>query len=251
MGFETAPGFDIVHKAAIADYVRTGPREQTSPMQRRLKSSLAGCAVLVLALPAGLLPAAAHAAQGQATEAFYRCRDAKGQSHVAQNIPEPCMGLDVEVLDDRGRVIRTMPGQASMEDAAARKAAAEAAAQAAKNAAQRDQTLLATYLSIEDIERLRDQRLDLLEQQAQVTHQYIKNLRERETRLMADVQRFRPYSENENAPVLPLQLSEEIVSTVNGLQVYEQQLAKNTAEQARLKAEFGADIARFKELKGL
>jgi hypothetical protein len=38
---------------------------------------------------------------------------------------------------------------------------------------------------------------------------------------------------------------------VNGLQVYEQELAKNTTEQQRLRGEFDADIARFKELKGI
>ncbi len=219
-------------------------------MQKSREFRLTGNTVLSLALALGTVPVV-QSAPTPTVEAFYRCRDAHGQSHIGQNIPEPCMGLDVEVLDNNGRVIRTMPGQASLKEEAQRKAAAEAEVLAKKAAAQRDQTLLATYLSVEDIERLRDQRLELLEQQAQVTHQYIKNLRERESRLMKDVQRFRPYSTKPNAPVLPAQLSEEIVSTVNGLQVYEQELTKNTAEQARLKEEFGSDIERFKELKGL
>jgi len=37
---------------------------------------------------------------------------------------------------------------------------------------------------------------------------------------------------------------------VNGLQVYQQELAKNTAEQQKLRGEFDSDIARFKQLKG-
>ena len=118
-------------------------------------------------------------------------------------------------------------------------------------AANRDKTLLATYLSVEDIERLRDQRLELLVQQARVTDQYIANLRERETRLAQDVQRFRPYSDKTNAPPLPDHIAEDIVNTVNGLQVYQQELAKNTEEQQRLRSEFDSDIARFKELKGI
>jgi uncharacterized coiled-coil DUF342 family protein len=104
---------------------------------------------------------------------------------------------------------------------------------------------------VADIERLRDQRLELLDQQSRVTEQYIANLRERESRLMGDVQRFRPYSDDEAAPPVPDHIAEEIVNTVNGLQVYEQELAKNTAEREKLRTEFGADIARFKELKGL
>ena len=116
---------------------------------------------------------------------------------------------------------------------------------------QRDRTLLATYLSVADIERLRDQRIELLEQQSQVTRQYIGQLRERETRLKEDVRRFRPYSDKTNAPALPDHVAEDIVNTVNGLQVYEQQLATTTVEQERLRTNFDGEIRRFKELKGL
>jgi hypothetical protein len=46
-------------------------------------------------------------------------------------------------------------------------------------------------------------------------------------------------------------VAEEMVNTVNGLQVYQQELAKNTSEQLRLRDEFESDIARFKQLKGI
>ena len=117
--------------------------------------------------------------------------------------------------------------------------------------AQRYPTLRATYLSVADIERLRDQRLELLVQQARVTEQYVVNLKEREARLTEDVRRYRPYSDSPRAPVLPDHVAEDIVNTVNGLQVYQQALAKNTSEQQKLRGEFDSDIARFKELKGI
>jgi Domain of unknown function (DUF4124) len=201
-----------------------------------------GLALLVAATPVTL--AATKNASG---EAVYRCRDARGQSHFGQAIPEKCLEQDVEVLDSSGRVVRVIPGRRSLEQVAQQKAAEEAA----KAGAQRDRTLLATYISVADIERLRDQRLELLEQQNRVTRQYIANLREREARLLNDVQRFRPYSDAPKAQPLPDHLAEEIVNTVNGLQVYEQELTKNTAEQERLRTEFASDIARFKELKGI
>jgi len=192
-------------------------------------------------------PAALSASNPMAGDEVYRCRDARGQSHFAQAIPPACMDLDVEVLDSSGRVVRTIPGRRTLEQMAAQKAAEDAA----KAAAQRDRTILATYLSVADIERLRDQRLELLEQQSHVTKQYIVNLRERESRLIGDVQRFRPYNEAPTAPPLPDHVAEDIVNTVNGLQVYEQELAENTIEQNELRAAFDADIERFKELKGL
>jgi len=213
-------------------------------LRLRRTAALVAAALLVA-------PVAADAARKKSTplanEEVYRCRDASGRFIYGQAIPAPCMEQDIEVLDGTGRLLRVIPGRRSMEQAAAQKAQEDAV----KASAQRDRTLLATYLSVADIERLRDQRVELLEQQSRVTQQYIANLRERESRLMGDVKRFRPYNDSPKAPPVPDHLAEEMVNTVNGLQVYEQELAKNTVERDRLRAEFGADIKRFKELKGV
>lgn len=218
-----------------------------NPKHNLLLVTLASAALAVVsaqALAANRKPAKKST---NPSEVVYRCKDAKGQSYFGQNIPPECMEADIEVLDDTGRVVRVIPGRQSLEVIEAQRAA-EAAQ---KENAQRDRTLLATYLSVADIERLRDQRLDLLVQQAHVTEQYIANLRARESRLVDDVQRYRPYSSAPKAPVLPDHVAEDIINTVNGLQVYEQELAKNTAEQQQLRSEFDSDIARFKQLKGL
>ena len=207
---------------------------------------------LATALIAVLAPAQAQAVARPAKktaanqhEAFYRCKNQQGQSFVGQSIPAECMETDVEVLDSTGRMVRTIPGRRSQAQVAQQKADADAAAAAA----QRDRTLLATYLTVSDIERLRDQRVEQLEQQALVTRSYIANLRARQARLMQDVQRYRPYSDRPRAPALPEPVAAEIINTVNGLQIYEQELVKNMAEQQRLRAAFDSDIARFKELK--
>jgi hypothetical protein len=218
-----------------------------NPKQNLLLVTLASASLAVTsaqAVAASRKPVKKKAAP---TEVVYRCKDANGQSYFGQNIPPECMEADIEVLDDTGRVVRVIPGRQSLEVIEAQRAA-EAAR---KENAQRDRTLLATYLSVADIERLRDQRLELLVQQAHVTEQYIANLRERESRLVDDVQRYRPYSSAPKAPVLPDHVAEDIVNTVNGLQVYEQELAKNTMEQQQLRSEFDSDIARFKQLKGI
>lgn len=215
------------------------------------RARVAGGAVLLAiavlcALAAGVVDAATKSGSPLSTDEVYRCRSASGQRFVGQAIPPECMDADVEVIDASGRVVRIIPGRKTLEEMAAEKAAQDARAAAA----QRDKTLLATYLTVADIERLRDQRIELLEQQNVVTRQYITTLRARETRLMESVQRYRPYSPNANAPALPEQIASEIVNTVKGLQVYEQELAKNTVERARVTQEFEADITRFRELKG-
>ncbi len=216
----------------------------------RLRRALSvAAAALLLALSSAALPASRSKGTGTPLESeeVYRCRDARGQYQYSQSIPPICMNQDVEVVDKTGRVLRVIPGPQSVEQAEAQKAAEEAA----KAAAQRDRTLLATYLSVADIERLRDQRLELLEQQSRVTGQYIANLREREARLVIDVQKYRPYSDRPKAQPVPDHVAEELVNTVNGLRVYGEELARNTAERDKLRAEFDADIKRFKELKGI
>jgi len=220
-----------------------------------IRTMLAAGAVCTALLALGTSPSLAATKKkkpaSKVHEAVYRCKDANGQSHFGQSIPAVCMGRDIEVLDNTGRVVRRIDNAAVLALHAEQDELEKARARAAELAAQRDRTLLATYLSVNDIERLRDNRLEILELQSQVTSEYIENLRERETRLIQDVQRFRPYSPKPTAPPVPDHLAEEMVNTVNGLQVYQEELAKNTSEQTRLREDFERDIARFKELKGL
>src|SRR5512145_507980 len=186
-------------------------------LPRHLTRTLLLTGATGLAVAAGVTPA--HA-QGAPKEAVYRCRDARGQTHMGQAIPEVCMSRDIEVLDEAGRVVRRIESQQSAAETAKRRAIEEQRVRDAQASAQRDRTLLATYLTVADIERLRDQRVEQLEQQSRVTRQYITNLRERESRLIADVQRFHPYSDDSNSPPVPDHIAEEIINTVNGLQVY-------------------------------
>jgi hypothetical protein len=210
--------------------------------------------ILLLALVASPA-AAASKSKGKPTikpiEVAYRCKTPEGRTLIGQAIPPECMDLDVEALDEQGQVVRRIHGAAALAVQVEEKKRIDELARQKEIDAQRDRTLLATYLSVADIERLRDQRIELLEQQSQVTRQYIGQLRERETRLKEDVRRFRPYSDKSSAPALPDHVAEDIVNTVNGLQVYEQQLATTTVEQERLRTTFDGEIQRFKELKGL
>ena len=86
------------------------------------------------------------------------------------------MNLDTEVLNEqrpRGAHDRRPAIDAG---AHATEREAEAQKEAASAAQQRDRTLIETYLTVEDIERLRDQRLEQLQAQAHVTEQNIVNL---------------------------------------------------------------------------
>lgn len=201
---------------------------------------------------AGVVYAATPAAQNRhSREAFFRCKDSKGQTHYGDSMPRECAGMDTEVLNDRGMQVRLIEGEGTRLKRLQREAEEAKVRKEREQRALRDRTLTETYLTVEDIERLRDQRLEQLNAQKRVTEQNIGSLRERQTRLEAQIARFKPYSDNPNAPPLPEHLGAEIVNTVKGLRVYEESLAANRKEQEQLRETFASDIRRFKELKGL
>jgi hypothetical protein len=200
---------------------------------------------------AALASASSLAAQKSSGEAYFRCKDASGQPLYGDRMPFGCQGMDTEVLNAQGMVLRVIEGDQARAARLSREATEVKERQQKEQRQQRDRMLLETYLSVEDIERLRDQRLDMLSAQHRSTEQTVVNMRERQSRLEAQVARFKPYSDNANAPPLPDHLAEEMVNTVNSLRVYQESLKKNRDEQAEVKSTFTADIKRFKELKGL
>jgi hypothetical protein len=186
-----------------------------------------------------------------AREAFYRCRDAKGAILYADSLPPGCLGFDIEVLSERGSTLRIIEGMQSQTVRLEREATEQRALKQREVRLQWDKMLIDTYLSVADIERLRDQRLEMLESQFKITQQNIGNLRERQSRLEGQIARFKPYSDRPNALPLPDHLAEEMVNNAKGRQVYQQMLSNNNSEQIAVKAAFDAEITRFKELKGI
>lgn len=184
-------------------------------------------------------------------EAFFRCKDHDGQTHYGDSVPPECAGVDTEVLNENGMQLRVIEGEATRQKRLLREAEEAKVRKEKEQRAQRDRTLIETYLTVDDIERLRDQRIEMLDAQYRVTEQNMATLRERQTRLQTQIARFKPYSDKPNAPPLPEQLAAEMVNTVNGLRVYQESLNANRTEQTRLTESFASDIKRFKELKGL
>lgn len=204
--------------------------------------------IVVLAMACSDASAAQKSTSSHET---FRCRDRNGQTQYGDSMPQECAGLDTEVLNENGMQVRLIEGEATRQRRLLREVEEAKVRKEKDQRALRDRTLIETYLNVEDIERLRDQRLDQLDAQYRVTEQNISNLHERQTRLEAQVARFKPYSSNASAPPLPEHLGAEMVATVNGMRVYQESLSTNRKEQAAVNESFAADIKRFKELKGL
>ncbi|HYM36730.1 MAG TPA: DUF4124 domain-containing protein [Steroidobacteraceae bacterium] len=182
---------------------------------------------------------------------FYRCKDAQGKPHYSSSMPPECQGRDTDVLNERGTVISTIEGEATHAKSLARQEEEDRKLKERNEQAQTDHVLLETYLAVADIERLRDQRLELLEAQLKVAEQHIGTLHDRLEQLKQQAARFKPYNEAPNAPPLPDHIAEALINTIKSVTVDRETIQFKKNEQAELTAKFARDITRFKELKGI
>src|SRR5215831_6371057 len=180
---------------------------------------------------------------------FYRCKDAQGKMHYSSSMPPECQGRDTDILNDRGTVINTIEGEATHAKTLAREAEEAQRLKERNDRAQQDHVLLETYLTVADIERLRDQRVELLEAQLKVAEQHIGTLHDRLEQLKQQAARFKPYNSAPNAPPLPDHIAEALINTVKSVSVDQETIEFKKNEQAQLSAKFASDIQRFKELK--
>lgn len=204
---------------------------------------------------AALLTAPAADAQRRSeSQRVYRWVDDAGVVHYGDAIPPEYVEHDRDILNEQGVAVGFERGLVTEEERAeqARIAAAEEAVRQARlAAAQRDRVLLETYLSVQEIEDLRDRRLELLESQITVTEQYLTNLRKRLVSLQDESRLYKPYNTAPNAPELPDNLVLDLSRTQASIRLYEQTLVRTRSEQESLRETFAADIDRFRQLKGI
>jgi Domain of unknown function (DUF4124) len=214
-----------------------------------MRQHLAWLAVLAIALPsfAGAQP------KGGQPGKLYQWTDDKGVVHYGDSIPPEYAKADRNVLNNQGVHVGFEQGELTPEQRAEKErlaAEAEKAKVKREEIARRDQMLLATYISVSDIEDLRNRRLELLEGQIKVTELYLANLRKRLLTLQDEASNYKPYTARENAPQIPENLATDISRTVGSINLYEQTLARTRTDQEMVRNSFDEDIRRFKQLKG-
>ena len=201
--------------------------------------------VCALGLLAAVLAAAAAGAGTGRT--VYKWVDQQGVTHYGDHIPPEYAGQEQQIINSQGVVINRLEAQKTPEQLAAEDQK-KFDAQQSQN---RDHNLLSTYASVQEIERLRDQRLTLLSDQIKVTSQFLEVLNGRLTKLRASSMHFKPYNSDPAAPPMPDQVAEDLVHMGNDIRTQEQNLQAKQREEAKMRNQFESDIARFKELKGI
>lgn len=177
--------------------------------------------------------------------------DDQGKRHYSDRVPPQETKRERKIIDERGYTVNTLPAQQTAEEQKAKREAA-AAAQRESDEARRQQSekraydtlLLTTYEDVAAIERVRDDRLSLMDASILVTvqahsdnHKRLLTLREEEKTHL-----------NAGNPV-PNKLRESLQDVLNRIKSNERNIQELQRQRDATKAQYQQDIERFTELK--
>lgn len=181
---------------------------------------------------------------------LYKWTDENGNVFYGDSIPAEYAERPKTVLNDQGVAVDELEGKKT-EEQLAQEAKEREIAVAQELQRRADMALLNTYLSVEEIVMHRDRRVELFQAQARVTELYLKNLERRMKSLRDDASNYRPYSDDESAPLIAEDLADDLRETRDTISRHERNLAKYEADEQAIIERFNADIQRFKILKGI
>jgi hypothetical protein len=202
-------------------------------------------------LPALLLTLAAGVADAQSGQRkVYRWVDKNGQVHYGDSVPAEYADQDRDVINRQGVTVGREEGHITADEAAA-KAAADKAARDEQKRRLRDRVLLQTYQSVEELEVLRDNRLEVVDSQLTIQEQSLANLRAQHARIKKQAARYAPVNTKPDAAPLPAELANDLKRAANDIATQEDNLQKRRDERENIRLTFEADIKRFAELRAV
>ncbi len=206
---------------------------------------------MVRLLIISLLASSAFAAPGSKSPRFFHWVDKDGNMYYGDRVPAEYASNGHNVLNSNGVIIESVDGEKSDAQIAEenRIAAEEQLVREEREAEKRrDKNLLLTFLSVEEIEALRDQRSVLLSSKVRITEVYLDELRDKLGQLEKDAQKYEPYSTDPSARALDSKLASELADTLDSIMLYEENLCRIRDERDVLLDKFDLDIGRFEEL---
>jgi hypothetical protein len=203
-------------------------------------------------LPAVMLAVLAGAAGAQVDKQkkLYRWVDKNGQVHYGDSVPAEYAEQDRDVLNRQGLPVGREEGTITPEEAAA-KTAADKAARDEQKRKLRDRVLLQTYQSVQELEVLRDNRLELVDAQLTIQEQSLSNLRAQRAQIERIAARYAPVNAGPDAPPLPDELAADLARSSSDIQTQEANLERRRQERENIRRTFETDIERYKELRSI
>ncbi len=200
------------------------------------------------ALLSGLLCTAGVAAAADSPNAkagrIYMWIDKDGVRHSGDTVPPEYSQQQKSVLNAQGVELQRDEAPKSPEE----RAADNRLQQEKMKRQQHDRFLLTTYTSTRDIERLRDERLTQIDAQIRAINGYIETIETRLSSLSARAQQFKPYSDRPAARRMPDDLAEQLVLGATEVRSRRGAIDKQKQDMLSVRAQFDADIARYREL---
>lgn len=198
--------------------------------------------ILLAGLSAFATVTATAAEQGTTS---YKWTDEKGVLHYGDRVPPEHAKRERSRLNEQGVEVGRLEAEKTFEQLAEE----ERRTEEARRVASHDVFLRATYASVREIERLRDQRLQQLRDQRLSTEGYLASLNSRLGQLRVRAQSFSPYTDSPDARRMPYQMAEEIVRNLREVERQHNLLAERRATETTLRAQFQSDIDRYQQLR--
>lgn len=194
-----------------------------------------------------LLLIIASSAASSAYAEFYRWVDDSGTIHYSDSLPPTEAQKKQDLLNATGRVVKTIPAPKTVGELEEDERLALLKDQNKKKiekAERRDRVLMAMYLTVEDIELVRDERIETVESAIRITKLRKNKFTKKLDELNSSEQRFKANGQG-TPPWLNKSRNhyqEQLVNVDDILEIKEK-------EKLVIKKRFAGDINRYIELK--
>ena len=178
---------------------------------------------------------------------FYRWEDDEGNIHYSDSLPPKESQRKQDILNEHGRTVKSIPAPKTVGELEEEKRIAKIKEEKRKlqeKSERRDRTLLAMYLTVDDIELVRDERIATVQSAIEITKlrkkKFLKKLQEldnSEARINASGNDTPPWLETSRKH------NQEQLAHVNEI------LEIKEREKLVIKKRFSGDINRYLELK--
>ncbi|MGI9227730.1 MAG: DUF4124 domain-containing protein [Gammaproteobacteria bacterium] len=194
-----------------------------------------------------LVPMLALSTANSVHAEFYRWVDDTGTIHYSDSLPPTESQREQDLLNETGRVVKTIPAPKTvgeLEEAQRLAKIEQEKKEKIEKAEHRDRVLMAMYLTVEDIELVRDERIETVESAIRITKLRKKKFSKKLEDLGSSEQRFKANGQN-----IPPWLSKSQRHYQEQLANVEDILAIKEKEKLVIKKRFAGDINRYIELK--
>lgn len=196
-----------------------------------------------------MLCVALLAASGAAHAQRVQCwTDDKGQRACGDRVPPQYARQERQVFDAQGRVVQTRPREKTAAELDAEAQATQSAAlQREREQRQQDydRFLLSTFNSVADLERARDERLQILNGRRQLLD---RSIAESEKAVTQQQRRIGNAAKDGKTP--PAAMNKKLSELQQTLSDGRQAVTQIDAEKLQINGKYAADIERYRQLRG-